>query len=59
MTHTPQRPRTLPPWRCRRVLTSWWVEAHVNGVLVCVAAFSFEQDARAVVERMNEMELRT
>lgn len=51
-----QRLRTPGPWRCRRVLTSWWISARVDGVLVCVAAFSFEADARAVCERMNETE---
>ena len=60
MNQTPQRPRTPGPWRVRRVLQSYWVEARVGGVLVPVAAFTWEQDARAVCERMNrEMELRS
>lgn len=49
-----QRCRTGGPWRCRRLVSTWLVEARVDGVLVCVAAFTFEADARAVVDAINQ-----
>ncbi len=47
------QPRTAPPWVAKRVISTWWVSARVNGVLVPVAAFTHEQDAKAVVRMVN------
>lgn len=55
--------KTPGPWTAKLVGKCWWVSARVGGVLVCVAAFTFEQDARAVVGMVNaaqgEMELQS